>query len=341
MSIVQTPSGTQQGAAPSGQSNVVTPELAESLPYAELKQRMRAEATAFEEPATPVTQTGGGQSGDEDEDADAASSDSGTEQELEGEQGQQRQSQGTRTTEREYKKPETLEEALRALDAVRGNLTTAASERAALQRQLQEFQAEAARQKQEAERQALASNHQRIVDAIGRLPTQAQRDAAYADYQRKVRELAAGEALQHADTQQEQLARRAFELDKREIPSMYEDIATFVASQHGIKPDALVNFVKSERIANMVKAAQNPTALQAVSVVLGETLDEMATLQAGREAAAKEERRKLRASGTVVRDVPAGTVPGGGNEDEVARINAMSPDDFAAFKKRLLAAQNQ
>lgn len=319
-------------------SNEVTPELAESLPYAELKQRMRDEAAAFES-ATSNPNPGGGQDGDEDEVVDATTTNSGTARdEQQQQQNQQRTNdQGTRTTEREYKRPETLEEAIRVLDSLRGNLNSAVGERAALQKQIQDIRAEAARQAREAEQNALTAQHNQVMAAIRALPTPAQQQAALSRYQQQIREMAAGEALTHVETQQQQLEQRTFELDKREVPGMYADIARFVAEQRGIKPDALVAFAGSERIQNMIAAARNPQALQAVSVVLGETLDEMAVMQAGREAAAKEERRKAKTA-TLVRDVPLGTVPGAGNEDEVARINKMTPDEFKSFKQKLLEA---
>lgn len=319
-------------------SNEVTPELAESLPYAELKQRMRSEAAAFEN-STPNAQTPGGEEADEDATPDAGAAATGTEREGASTEGRtQAQDQGTRTTEREYKRPETLEEAIRVLDSVRGNLGSAVQERAALQKQLQELQTEAARRQEEAQRQTFEGQHRQILEAIQRLPDQRARDAAYSDYQARLKLLAANDYEKHLNQQEQSLAQRQFEADKREIPNMYRDIAEFVATQHGIPAKTLLEFVDSDRVKNMVKAAQKPEALQAVSIVLGETLDEMAFREAARVSAAKEQRRKAASEGRVTRDAPAGLTPGNGNEDEVARINAMKPEEFAAFKKKLLAA---
>lgn len=324
---------------PTGEtSNEVTPELAESLPYAELKQRMRAEATAYEN-STPNVPTPGGEEADEDATPDAGAADTGTERDEAGRfASRAQQDQGTRTTEKEYKKPETLEEAIRVLDSLRGNLNTAASERATLQKQLQEFQAESARRQQEAERATFEGQHRQILEAIQRLPDQRQRDAALSDYQARLKTLAVNDYEKHLTQQEETLAQRQFEIDKREIPGMYRDIAEFVANQHGVNSKVLLDFVNSDRVANMVKAARKPEALQAVSIVLGETLDEMAFREAARVSAEKEARRKAASGNRLTRDAPAGLTPGNGNEDEVARIQAMKPDEFAAFKKKLLAA---
>lgn len=324
---------------PTGEvSNEITPELAESLPYEELKQRMRAEASAYEN-STPTQQTPGGEEADDEDAPDAGVTTAGTERDAAGTSpSRSAQDQGTRTTEREYKKPETLEEAIRVLESLRGNLNTAVSERATFQKQIQELQQAAAQRQQEAERSTFEGQHRQILEAIQRLPDQRQRDAAIADYQARLKTLAVTDYEKHLTQQEESLAQRQFEIDKREIPGMYRDIAEFVATQHGVNSKLLLDFVNSDRVANMVKAAQKPEALQAVSIVLGETLDEMAFREANRVSAEKEARRKAAGTNRLTRDAPAGLTPGNGNEDEVARIQAMKPDEFAAFKKKLLAA---
>lgn len=247
----------------------------------------------------------------------------------------QPQTQGTTATGEE-KLPATLEEAIRVLNSVRGNLKTVASERSTLQRQAQEAQAEAARLKQESENGRLQAQHARFEELASRLP-QEQQAVAREEYVRRLGQQAQREYGQELQQREQSLNQREFQQAKAGLPAVYEDIATYVASTKGIPPDELVAFVKSDRVANLIKAAVTPEAVQAVSISLGELLDYNATLIAGREAAAKESRRAAKATGAV-RDMPNGVTAGGAQESEVARINKMDRDQFAAYKKQLLKA---
>jgi chorismate mutase len=324
-------------AASTADQGPITAELAASLPLAEVKRRLYAESedTAAATPAAADTSGEGTDEGTVNPDA------AGTERDEHGRfvGRQEAQPQGTETTE-EQGQPQrrknygTIDEAVRDLDAVRGNLTQAAESAKALQRRVQELESAAAQQRQQAEVAQAQAQHQQFENLVAQLPTQAARDQARQEYQQVLARQAMGEYQQHLQTREQTLEQREFSIAKAQIPSMYQDIARFVADNNGIPHDEMLEIVNDRRVANLIASAQTPEAIQAVSISLGELLDFEASRIASRTSAEKAARREAK-SATKVADVPQGVTANAGGVPEVDRIKAMTPAQFTEYKRRL------
>jgi hypothetical protein len=342
LSVVTNPAGTAAPVTPT--SGAVTPELAASLPYEELKQRMRAEARNYEEPATTETTTPD-EGGEETPEAAVTATGEGAARDPEtgrftaGATTPTGDTTETGANAARAKAPATLEEAQRVIDAMRGNLNTATSERQALQRQVEEARQEAARQKAESEQRAMQAQHARFEELVSRLPAE-QQGPARAEYVQRLQQQAVGEFAGEVQRREQAVAQREFISAKSEVPALYKDIARFVAEQQGVPVDELIAVVDSPHVKALIDSANTPQALQQASIAFGQMLDYEGTKLAGRLAAEKEARRTAKA-GSQVRDMPNGVTAGGAQEDVVARINKMSPDEFTAYKKRLLRAAQQ
>jgi len=340
LSAVLNPAGADTQATPVADPGKVTPELAESLPYSELKARMRAEARDYEEPAADETTTpdeGGEESAEEavTPEAQVAERDPET-----GRFTATPQSQDQTTTDGQRRKQyATLDEAVRDLDAVRGNLTQAAESAKALQRRVQELEAESARTRQEAEQQRIAAQHTRFESLVAQLPPE-QQDLARKEYVQHLQQQAMGEYAREMQQREAQLNQREFQAAKAQVPALYKDIAKFVADQHGVPADELVALVDSPHVKALIDSAATPEAVQQASIAFGQLLDYEGSKLASQVSAAKAQRREER-SATQVRDMPNGVTPGGAQQDVVTRINNMTPDQFADYKKRLLRAANR
>lgn len=344
MSVVN-PAGVDAQVAPATVPETVTPELAESLPYSELKARMRAEARDAEESAT-TTEAPADDQGDQSATEAVTSSPDGPERDPQTGRfaaspstGEQQAAEEQAPAQRSYKQPETLEEALRVLDAVRGNLTTNINERNTAQQRLQALEAEAARLKQENEQTRLQQQHARFEDLVTRLPSE-QQSIARAEYVQRLQQQAMSDYTREVQQREQQLVQREFQSAKAEVPALYADIAGFVATQYDIPEAELTALVGSKQVRDLIDAAQDPMALQQATIAFGQLLDYEATRVQGRVAGEKAQRREAK-SQTQVRDVPTGVAPGGAQEDVVTRINNYSRDEFEAYKKRLIRAANR
>lgn len=330
-----------ESVQPQGDPGRVTAELAASLPYDELKARMRAEARTYEEPTTATQTPADDQGADADKGA-VTPEDAGTEQGSEGTQAAPATTQGQPTTEEavpQGKQPQSLEEALRVIDSLRGNLTTNINARDSAQKRLQELEAQAARQAQEAAQQRLQDQHRRFEELVSRLPAD-QQGAVRQEYVARLQQQAVTDFAREVQQRDVQVQQREFLAAKAELPALYRDIAGFVADQHGIPQQELTAIIDSKHIKDLIAAASTPQAVESATIALGQLLDYEATRRAGQLAAEKAARREAKAA-TAVRDVPAGVTTGGAQEDVVARINKYTPDEFAAYKKRLLKAAQQ
>jgi ribosomal protein L14E/L6E/L27E len=342
---VVTPAGVDTQVAEAAVPETVTPELAESLPYSELKARMRAEARNAEESATTTEAPADDQGGQPTEGA-VTPEEGGPERDPQtgrfaaspSTEEQQAAEQRTQS-QRSYKQPETLEEALRVLDSVRGNLATNITERNAAQQRLQALEAEAARLRQEGEQRQLQQQHARFEDLVARLPAE-QQPIARAEYVQRLQQQATNDFVREMQGREQQLAQREFQSAKAEVPALYKDIAGFVAAQYEIPEAELTALVGSKQVQDLINAAQDPMALQQATIAFGQLLDYEATRVQSRVANEKAQRRETKAQ-TQVRDVPTGVAPGGAQADVVARINNYSREEFEAYKKGLLRAANR
>lgn len=334
------PAGVDTQAVETANPEKVTPELAASLPYDELKRRMRAEAATYEEPTTS-TQTPADDRG-ADAEAEAVTSDeAGPARDAQGRFAAATSTQEQAATEtadaaQRGKQPTTLEEAVRVIDSLRGNLNTNINARDAAQKRIQELEAQAARQAQEVQQRNLQAQHARFEELVSRLP-QEQQGAYRAEYVARLQQQAVTDFAREVQQREAQVNQREFIQAKAELPGLYKDIAGFVADQHGIPSKELTDLIDSQHIRDLIAAANTPEAVQTATIALGQLLDYEATKAAGRISAEKATRREAK-SATQVRDVPQGITPGGAQEDVVARINRYSRDEFEAYKKQLLRA---
>lgn len=337
--------GTENAAeAASIQVGPLTPELAATLPLAEVKRRMYAEAEESPAPAsagadTPEEDTAEGAVNPDE--AGTARDDKGRfTSQQDTRQGEQQSTEDTSRTQppRQKKQYQSLDEAVRDLDAFRGNLSQAAERERSLQRRVQELEAESTRTRQQAEVAQAEAQHRQFLSLVQQLPTQQARDQAYAEYQQVLARQAMGEYTQQLTTKEQTLQQREFQLAKRDVPAMYEDIARYVAGANNVPEEDMLDIVRDKRILNLIDAAQTPDAIQAVSITLGEILDLEASRLATRSADTKAARREAKAA-TRVPDVPAGVTPNGGQESAEARIKKMTPAEFTAYKRQLFDAQ--
>lgn len=344
MSVDQNPAASADQVA-SATPGRVTAELAESLPYSELKARMRAEARAAEDqPAADETTTldnGGEESANEvvTPDAQVAERDPQTGRFAAKPSAQDQTTTEGGTEPQRRKNYANLDEAVRDLDAVRGNLTQAAESAKALQRRVQELEAESARTRQEAEQQRLQSQHARFESLVAQLPA-ADQELARKEYVQNLQQQAMSDFAKEIQQRESLLQQREFIAAKAEVPALYKDIAKFVADQHGVPSDQLVALVDSPHVKALIDSAQNPLAIQQASIAFGQLLDYEGSRMAAQSSAEKATRRAEK-SETLVRDMPSGVTPGGAQQDVVTRINNYTPEQFAEYKKRLLRAANR
>jgi hypothetical protein len=315
----------------------VTPELAESLPFDELKRRMRAEANSAESTTTPDTQADdqGAQQTAEDVNSEAvAGTEPGAKQATDAQAATTPEAQAQRG-----KQPATLEEALRVIEAVRGNLSTNINERNAAQQRIQALEADMEAMRQQAAQNAMQSQHARFEELVARLP-QEQQGLARAEYMQRLQQQAMGDYANELRQKETQIQVAEFRQAKAELPAMYKDIARFVAEQQGIDAATLVELVDSPQVKSLIDAAQNPQAVQQATVAFGQLLDWVGMKEAQRITSEKEARRQAKA-GTQVRDMPTGMSAGGAQEDVVNKINNMDKKAFEDYKKKLLKAAQQ
>lgn len=338
------PNAAEAASTPAGATGPITAELAASLPLAEVKRRLYEEgensqpaATAPAQADTPGTGTNAeavnpSLAGTERDPVSGQFVPKATQQQqATAETGQQQQSQ------RPPKTYASVDEAVRDIDGLRGNLNQAAESAKALQRRVQELEAAAARQQQEATQREAEANHRRFEDLVAQLPTQAARDQARDEYRQVLARQALGEYQQHLATQEQTLQQREFAIAKAQLPAVYQDIARFVADNNGVPQEDMLAIVNNERIANLINAAQSVEAVQSVSVALGELLDYEASRLAVQRAGTLQGRRDALAASHVP-DVPTGVIPNAGAETDVERIKRFTPAEFIEYKRKLFIA---
>lgn len=294
----------------------VSPEEAATLPYPELKRRMREEARLQADGQLPEPV---GDDHDEDEgEAGTAGQDSTRAQGSGGEGG------GT----------------TRQSDPELQSLLTQAQARAA---QLERERAQERQQLESAAQQAqLQAQHQRVEQAIANLPEQ-QQELARRDYMNRLGRQALNDYHGFL-TQREQAIRQA-EIGqvRNTLPSMLAELADAVAQRHGLRnADPLKQYVQSKEFKQLLEASQTEDALTAAAANAGQWMEFLAVQQAAQNTQARESRRQNAAANPrVVRDTPPGGVPtAGGDMDLVRRINTMSKEEFFAWKKQQLREAN-
>lgn len=332
-----------EAASTADTTGPITPELAASLPLAEVKRRLYEEAeegTAATAPAradTPAVGT--------DQSAVNAEA-AGTERDPVTGQFVPKQAQQPQATAEvppsqqnipQRKTYTNLDEAVRDIDGLRGNLNQTAESAKALQRRVQELEAAATRQQQEAQQRAEQAQHQRFEDLVAQLPTQAARDQARDEYRQVLARQALGEYQQHLVTQEQTLQQREFAIAKAQLPTIFDDIARFVATNNDVPEDDMVAIVRDPRIAQLIEAAQTPEAIQSVAVTMGQLLDYEASRYAAQRAGVLQQRRD-NFTQQHVPDVPLGVVPNAGAEGEASRIKKMTPAEFLAYKRQQFMA---
>lgn len=329
-------SGTQTGDASTGQSNVdsnvasaqqgayqpVTEEEAVTLPYEELRARMRREAELVASGELTLDQSGGsGEAPGTDANAESGSGEGATTGNA-GNAGDTNEASRQRNggTQQQGDTPN-FSELLREANA---RNQTLAEEVAQIKRdqQQREFQA----------------NHNARMAQINSIPDRAQRDNALNAYRNELERAASGEYLQTVQQRERAVAEREFATVRGALPGMLREVANAVAERHGVDAASLTTFLDSTQATNLITSATNPEALTAVAATIGELLDWQATVAAGRQAAEREERRRAAAANPPVqRSAPTnGVALAGGDQDEATRINNMTRESFLEYiaKKR-------
>jgi hypothetical protein len=306
----------------------VTAEEAATLPYDELKRRMKEERRLYEEGLLPATevQSDEGDGGDhgnlEGNEARTAGQDDSTDGTRSGGEGGDTAAQG--------------DPALQKL------LQQAQERNAQLEREARESQQRAQKEREERERNDLQAQHQRVEEAIGRLPQQ-QQELARRDYMNRLGQRALNDYYGFLQTREQQIRQAEIVHARREIPSMLGELADSVAQRHGLRnADSLKQYVTSKEFKELLDAANTEDALTAVAANAGQWMEFLAVQQATQNAQQREARRqKAAANPPVQRDTPLGGVPtAGGDMDLVRRINTMTKEEFFKWKKdQLRAAQ--
>lgn len=286
----------------------VSPEEAESLPFDQLKARMREEARLIEEGVLPPPDGGSGAEGAADAAATTGNDAGGGSTPTPGESSAGTSQQSGTPSPREQQ----LEQALQAVYA----------------------------QQQEAVRTAeagrLQAQHAQAEATIAAMPPEQQADARRY-YQSQLHQAQLNDYGRYLAEREGAIQQQEFKQAKSFFNESVDSLAAYVAERHGIAPDRLAAFAKSKESQALLEAATNPQALQVAAASIGQTMDWLAQQEAQQSATAKETRR-ANASGRVQRDVPAGAgnAVAGGQQDEIARINNMSRQEFFAYKAQKL-----
>lgn len=289
----------------------VSPEEAATLPYDELKRRMREEARLVEagelDATRPVVQEDDG-----DDDGDELGTAGRDEDSSQGSGG----AGGGGTTQQPQ-------------DSELQNLLRQAQDRAAT------LERERAQEREANQRAQLQAQHQRVEQAIAALP-ETQQSLARQDYMNRLGAQALNDY--HGFLQQREQAVRNAELvqARRQLPDLLSELADSVAQRHGLRnADPLKSYVKSAEFRQLLEASNTEDALTAAAANAGQWMEYLAQQQATQNATLREQRRKN--APRTVRDTPNGGVPpAGGDMDAVRRINTMSKDEFFAWKKQQL-----
>lgn len=316
----------------------VSPEAAESMPLEELRQRLRAEASRAEEGTLTPNVSGEEQEAAENEsDADSETqqdeADQST-QESEDQESTDSQEQQNAGTQRQ--KPQTIEEAIRVADSLRGNLNQLSQERKQMQAQLKELQDAAARQQQQGEEARLRAQHQQVEQYIANLPDERQQATARQHYQNQLQQAALNDYYRNLQSQQQEIHNAQLTTAKGQATGWLGEVLDFAAEQRGLAKNAtelseVRDFLKSDQVQNAINAATTPEALAVVMATVGEVVDWRVLQAAATRSKAKEVRRTT--TKPVVRDVPGTSQASEVTEAE--RIQSMSSEDFLAFRKGL------
>lgn len=309
----------QQGTAESTYQRV-TPEEAATLPYAELKRRMKEEARLHAEGLLPTSgQATAGEEGTGEQEDEAGTSSREHAAETAGTSGGETRS-GAAPQE------QNLQELLRQ-----------AQERAA------QLERERADERQQAERAQMQANHQRVEEAISRLPEQ-QQPLARQDYMNRLGQQALNEYHSFLQTREQNVRQAEIAQARTQIPQLLSELADSVAQRHGLRnADTLKAYVTSAEFRALLDASGTEEALTAAAANAGQWMEFLAGQQAAQNAQRLETRRQNAANANkVVRDTPPSGVPvAGGDMDAVNRINNMSREEFFAWKKQQLQAAAQ
>lgn len=299
----------------------VTPEEAATLPYPELKRRMKLEASLHDQGLLPDA-SATGTTGEDSEDVESATSAG------QGQQGTQR-SGGSQAGG-----PGQSGEA-----DVAGLLGQAQERLKTLEAERAEERRAAAQREQERERQEMLAQHKRVEDHIATLPQQQQADARRF-YANQLRESALNEYTTFLGQREAAIRQAEVAQARHTIPNLLNELAGDVASRHGVKPDLLREYISSKEFSDLLVAANTEEALTAVAANAGQWMEFLATREEGRLAAERERRRQNAVQNPrVARDTPKGGVPtAGGDMDLANRIQNMSSAEFMAWKKDQLRA---
>lgn len=295
----------------------ITVEEAETLPFAELKRRMREEARLTEEGLLTAPSDGSGEAGDDGANVEP----SGAANSGQNAGGANANNRNQATTQGQPPVGGTDYNALLAQ----------------AQKEAREAKAEAARIKEEQETATLRARHAQVEANINALPSQAQQEIARQHYMNTLNQQALNDYHRHLASREATIRQAELVTAKTTVPTLLEELATSVAERHGVKPDKLVTYIKSPQFKELISAAQDENALTGAAINAGQWMEFIATEEATQLATAREQRRLQRAQAPVARDTPASGVPAGGGLGEVARINSMTREEFFAHKKALLA----
>lgn len=299
----------------------VTPEEAANLPYDELRKRMLAEARLAADGLLPDA-PGGEQEGAPEADADAESVGAGD-------------NRGARQPAQEQPNPNPQQGG--GTSQQDGNQSRLAQLESELARVRQETQ----QREQQAQQQALLAQHQRIEADIARLP-EAQRAIARQNYANQLQQQQLNDYYGFLQQRENAIAQQELQQTKRYMASSLGSLAEFVANSHGIKPDVLNTYVASEDVQQLIARVGDNQSLESTMHSISQTLAWMASQEAQRLQAQREQRRE-RDANRVQRDMPqqARSQAAGGGIDDVARIENMSREEFFQWKRDELRKAQQ
>lgn len=291
----------------------VTPEDAETLPYDELKRRMRAERDAYDE--NPAAFDG---TDDSEGDVGGTSDNAGSGNRQQQASGQQPDGTGQRDPNAQQLLQQAQAAIARAADLER----RAAEERA--QREQAAYEAQVRRAQQE----------------IAAAP-QAQQPILQQALLNQLRQQALGDFDSHLTQRAQHIQAAELRVMKGQVPDLLTELADSVAQRHNIKADRLKEYITSPQFKELVQAANTEDALTGVAANAGQWMEYLASTEEMRLANERDQRRQRAAQNPkVLRDTPAGGVPmSGGEADIVRQINTMSKEEFFAYKKKLLSQQ--
>lgn len=308
-------SGGANGAATLGRQSYsrVTAEEAETLPFAELKRRMREEADLTEKGLLF-----------EDDDGPLAGTTDGANVEP---------SSGTNPGRNAGSTPAPQADGTpQSRPAVGG---TDADALAQARREAAEARAEVERIRKERETADFQARHQQVEARIASLPTAAQQEIARQHYYNQLNQQALGEFTQHLTAREAAIRQAELVQTRAKLPSLLSEMADGVAERHGVKADTLKSYVNSPQFKELLNAAQNEDALTGAAINAGQWMEYLAGEEATRLATQREQRRLNAAANKQMRDTPQGNVSGGGI-DEVTRIRTMPREEFFKMKHEQL-----